>query len=207
MDFVRFLHPRFAGARALRERIKRKVLPVAYHWLDAIPRLTAGGVRRAERARCRGVGEEAFFAHPVAGDEDAGSRADGDVGPTAEATHLRGDERVVHGHRREEALVREDVGPAVKHEAVAGQAVPPGAANLLVPRLDIARHVAVDDETHIRLVDAHAERDGGNDDIDVITSERFLRVGALLVEQAGVIRTRANSLREQEVRRLCHALS
>ena len=41
MDFVRYLHPRFAGAPTLRARIKRKVLPVAYHWLDAIPQLRA----------------------------------------------------------------------------------------------------------------------------------------------------------------------
>jgi hypothetical protein len=50
MDFVRFLHPTFAAAPALRARIKRKVLPRAYHWLDAIPRLSAGTVRRVQRA-------------------------------------------------------------------------------------------------------------------------------------------------------------
>jgi hypothetical protein len=50
MDFVRFLHPRFRDAPALRARIKRKVLPRAYHWLDAIPRLSVGAVRRVERA-------------------------------------------------------------------------------------------------------------------------------------------------------------
>jgi hypothetical protein len=49
MDFVRFLHPTFGGAPALRARIKRKVLPRAYYWLDAIPRLSAGAVRRTER--------------------------------------------------------------------------------------------------------------------------------------------------------------
>jgi hypothetical protein len=49
MDFVRYLHPRFAAAPALRARIKRKVLPYAYHWLDAIPRLGAGSVRTLER--------------------------------------------------------------------------------------------------------------------------------------------------------------
>jgi len=49
MDFVRFLHPRFAAAHALRARIKRKVLPRAYHWLDAIPRLSPGAVRWVER--------------------------------------------------------------------------------------------------------------------------------------------------------------
>jgi hypothetical protein len=50
MDFVRFLHPAFAAAPALRARMKRKVLPRAYHWLDAIPRLGAGTVRGVERA-------------------------------------------------------------------------------------------------------------------------------------------------------------
>ena len=50
MDFVRYFHPRFAGASALRARMKRKVLPMAYHWLDRIPRLPANGVRALERA-------------------------------------------------------------------------------------------------------------------------------------------------------------
>jgi hypothetical protein len=50
MDFVRFLHPAFADARALRARMKRKVLPRAYQWLDAIPQLSVGTVRRVERA-------------------------------------------------------------------------------------------------------------------------------------------------------------
>ena len=49
MDFVRFLHPTFRDAPALRARIKRKVLPRAYYWLDAIPHLSAGTVRRIER--------------------------------------------------------------------------------------------------------------------------------------------------------------
>ena len=50
MDFIRFLHPTFAGAPALRARMKRKVLPRAYQWLDAIPRLSEAAVRRVERA-------------------------------------------------------------------------------------------------------------------------------------------------------------
>jgi hypothetical protein len=45
MDFVRFLHPTLAGAPALRARIKRKVLPRAYHWLDGIPSLPPRTVR------------------------------------------------------------------------------------------------------------------------------------------------------------------
>jgi hypothetical protein len=50
MDFVRYFHPRFAGASKLRARMKRKVLPTAFHWLDRIPRLSADGVRSLERA-------------------------------------------------------------------------------------------------------------------------------------------------------------
>ena len=49
MDFVRYFHPRFAAAPALRARIKRKVLPFAYHWLDAIPQLGAGSVAALQR--------------------------------------------------------------------------------------------------------------------------------------------------------------
>jgi hypothetical protein len=65
MDFVRFLHPAFAAAPALRARIKRKVLPTAYHWLDRIPRLAAGTVRRVERALA--IAERAIPLHePIA---------------------------------------------------------------------------------------------------------------------------------------------
>lgn len=49
IDFVHYLHPRFAAAPALRARMKRKVLPTAYRWLDRIPRLSEGMVRGVER--------------------------------------------------------------------------------------------------------------------------------------------------------------
>ena len=49
MDFARYFHPRLAAAPALRARIKRKVLPRAYHWLDLVPRLSPGTVRALER--------------------------------------------------------------------------------------------------------------------------------------------------------------
>jgi hypothetical protein len=50
MDFVRYLHPRLAAAPALRARMKRKVCPSAYQWLDAIPRLPPAAVRTIHRA-------------------------------------------------------------------------------------------------------------------------------------------------------------
>ena len=49
MDFVRFLHPTFAHAPTLRARIKRKVLPRAYHALDSIRSLSGQTVERIER--------------------------------------------------------------------------------------------------------------------------------------------------------------
>ena len=44
-DFVRYLHPRFAAAPALRRRMKRKALPRGFYPLDLIPTLGAGGTR------------------------------------------------------------------------------------------------------------------------------------------------------------------
>src|SRR5690606_29253250 len=40
----------------------------------------------------------------------------------------------------EEALVQLDVRPGVEEETIAREPVPPGAADLLVPRLDVLRH-------------------------------------------------------------------
>jgi hypothetical protein len=53
---------------------------------------------------------------------------------------------------------------AVAEPGVGRQAVAAGAAGLLVVGLDALRQVQVGDEAHVRLVDAHAEGDGGDDD-------------------------------------------
>ena len=45
-DFMRYLHPRFAEAPALRARMKRKATPVAFRGLDRIRSLPSGLVRR-----------------------------------------------------------------------------------------------------------------------------------------------------------------
>jgi hypothetical protein len=45
IDFVRYLDPRFAGAPALRARMKRKALPRAFYVLDAVRTLGIGGTR------------------------------------------------------------------------------------------------------------------------------------------------------------------
>ena len=69
----------------------------------------------------------------------------------------------------------------------AGRAVAPGAAGLLVVGLDRARHRLVADRAHVGLVDAHPERVGRHDDVDVAVHEAPLRVGALLARQARVV--------------------
>lgn len=58
VDFLRFLHPDFAGAAVLRGRIKRKVLPAAFQWLDRIPSLpprVLGSLLNALRACERAI--------------------------------------------------------------------------------------------------------------------------------------------------------
>ena len=52
-----------------------------------------------------------------------------------------------------------DVVDAVERQRVGRQPVAAGAADLLVVALDRLRQVGMDDEAHVRLVDAHAEGD------------------------------------------------
>ena len=68
-----------------------------------------------------------------------------------------------------------------------GLAVPPRAADLLRVRLDAPRQREVDDAAHVRLVDAHAERDRRDDDLDLAREERALHGGPALVRQARVV--------------------
>ena len=67
-----------------------------------------------------------------------------------------------------------DVAHAVERQRVGGQPVAAGAADLLVIAFDIGRHVGVEDEADIRLVDAHAERDGRDHDDAVLLQENVL---------------------------------
>ena len=58
IDFARYLHPRFKDAPALRDRMRRKVLPRAMRWLNRIPSLgegTLAGVYAMLRQAERGV--------------------------------------------------------------------------------------------------------------------------------------------------------
>ncbi len=95
------------------------------------------------------------------------------------------------------ALQAHHVRPGVEEDAVAVDAVAAGPADLLVVALDGLGHVAVDDVAHVRLVDAHAEGDGGAHDVDVVADEGVLGDGAIFCTEAGVIGQRLDPERRE----------
>ncbi len=68
-----------------------------------------------------------------------------------------------------------------------GQTVAPGASDLLIIAFDAFGQVEVNDEAHIGLVDAHAKRDGGNDDLCIIADEGFLIPAPFRIIQSRMI--------------------
>ena len=78
----------------------------------------------------------------------------------------------------EQELVRALVGVAEKEHRVGERTVAAGAADLLVVALDRRGERGVDDGAHVRLVDAHAERGRGDDDVELAAQEAGLDVGA-----------------------------
>ncbi len=107
---------------------------------------------------------------------------------------------------REEAVVAEHVGVRVEEHAVGGDAVAPGAADLLVVRLERARHVAVDHVADVRLVDAHPERDRRDHDVAVVVAEGVLRAGPHVRLQPSVVGERGDPRLAQVLRGALGAL-
>src|ERR1019366_2965953 len=87
----------------------------------------------------------------------------------------------------EEMRLLGDVAGAEEQQTVAGQAIAPGAAGLLVVALDILGEVVVDDPADVGLVDAHAEGDRGANDAGVVAQKAFLVAIALVAGEAGVV--------------------
>ena len=84
-------------------------------------------------------------------------------------------------------IVRQNIGPRVEQDAVARLAVTAGAADLLRERFQRARHVAVNHEPDVALVDAHTERNGRHNDKRAAFLERFLALVADVVLEPCVI--------------------
>ena len=87
-------------------------------------------------------------------------------------------ERVGSGGFVDHAALLHDVGQAIGHPGAGGLAVAPGAAGFLIIGLDALRQIEMRHEAHVRLVDAHAERDGGDDHDAVLVDEAILVSGA-----------------------------
>ena len=83
-----------------------------------------------------------------------------------------------------------DVAGAVDHPRIRRQPVASGAAGLLVIGLEALRQVEVRDEADVRLVDTHAEGDGGDHDDPLLLEEPVLVPGPHRLVEAGVVRQR-----------------
>ena len=77
----------------------------------------------------------------------------------------------------DQRLPAHDVAAGVEEHALGLEAVASGAAGLLLVVLDRFGHGGVDDGADIAAVDAHAERDGRDDDVDCLAGERLLCCG------------------------------
>ena len=72
-------------------------------------------------------------------------------------------------------------------DGAAGLAVATGAADLLVVAFEAPRQRGVDDGADVGLVDAHAEGDGGDDDLELAGEELLLHALAALGVEARVV--------------------
>ena len=87
----------------------------------------------------------------------------------------------------EQTATGHDIALVPQQRAPAGFAVTPGAPRLLIVGLDAFRHVVVDDEAHVRFVDAHAEGVGGHHHRHPVGDEVALRPPALVGQHAAVV--------------------
>ena len=87
----------------------------------------------------------------------------------------------------------EEVRRRVDEHALRLEAVAPGSSRFLLIVFERLRRAGVDDEPHVGSIDAHAEGDGGDDDVGVLVEERVLIPAALVVGKPGVVRPGADA--------------
>ena len=112
-----------------------------------------------------------------------------------------------HGLSLHELLQLLQVLVAVEGYAEPLAAVAAGAPRLLVVALKALRYVVVYDEADVGLVDAHAEGDGGYDDVDLLHQEVVLRLCARGGVQSGVVALRLDVVGPQHVGQVLDLLS
>ena len=101
--------------------------------------------------------------------------------------HLAGARPLHHPAERDHLL------QTVDHPRVGGLTVAPRPSRLLVVGLDTLREVQVGDEAHVRLVDAHAEGDGGDDHDTLVALEAVLIAAADIPAEARVVGERVDA--------------
>ena len=80
-----------------------------------------------------------------------------------------------------------NVGQADELEGLEAKAIATGASAFLIISLDALGQIEVNDKAHIRLIDAHAESNGGHHNNAVILQKTVLMAGAHLGGQTSVI--------------------
>ena len=106
-----------------------------------------------------------------------------------------------------ELLQLVDVLIVVEGDAVAFAAVATRTTGLLVVAFEALGDVVVDDEAHIGLVDAHAEGDGGHDDVDLLHEELVLVLLTRLAVEAGVVGQGADAVDGERLGQFLHLLA
>ena len=160
----------------------------------AVDHLGAVAAEIAIAARRRGLGEISQQRLPAAARRLA--QRDQRVEPLpVDPLLLVGGVAVVDLH-----AAQADIAHAVKRERIGRQPVAAGAADLLVIAFDIGRHIGMQHEAHIGLVDAHAERDRRHHDDAVFLQEDILVARARRRLHAGVIGQRLDAVVAQEFR-------
>ncbi len=99
------------------------------------------------------------------------------------------------------------VARAEEEQAFARQPVAARAPGLLIVTLDVLRQIVVDDEPHVRLVDAHAERDCRANHLHLVAQELLLIQAAVIGLHARVIWRRLHAIFPQPLRHALRALS
>ena len=95
----------------------------------------------------------------------------------------------------------------IEQDSLCRQAITASPSSFLIIGFDIARNVIVDHKAHVGLVDPHAESHGRHHDLDIITLERFLDPGPLIMLHPGMICRRTDSTLIELFADLLHPLA
>ena len=90
-----------------------------------------------------------------------------------------------------------DIAAGEQQQAVGGQTIAACTTGFLIVALDVFGQIRMNDVADVGFVDAHAEGDGGTDDLRLIAKEGVLVASALRRIEAGVVGDGGKSLSPQ----------